>query len=324
MRRREFIALAGGMTTWPLVARAQQPAPAKPVIGLLHAGEPEESASRLGAFRSGLRDVGYEEDRNLTIEYRWAKGDYSRLAGMAAELVGRPVRVLTAATTPSALAAKAATANIPVVFTTGGDPVQLGLVASLNRPGGNVTGATILARVLVGKQLEILHELVPRAAVVGFLVNPKDTQSIKAATQGAESLRQKLVIAKASTVEEIEAAFNMLSTQQVGALVVDGDPFILSRRERVASLAQQHSIPAIYAFREYVTAGGLVSYSPSLVDSYHQAGLYVGRILNGEMPANLPVVQPTKFDFAINLKTARALGLTVPPKLLFTADEVIE
>jgi putative ABC transport system substrate-binding protein len=220
---------------------------------------------------------------------------------MAAELVGRPVHVLAATTTPSALAAKAATKNIPIVFTTGGDPVQLGLVTSLNRPGGNVTGATILARVLVGKQLEILHELVPSAAVVGFLVNPKDAN-------------EQLVDPTQSTLVE----------QRVEALVVDGAPFILSRRKRVVSLAQQHSVPAIYAFREYVTAGGLVSYSPSLADTYHQAGVYVGRILNGETPTNLPVVQPTKFDFAINLKTAKALGLSVPMSLQVSADEVIQ
>jgi putative ABC transport system substrate-binding protein len=327
LKRREFITLFGSAAAWPLAARAQQPASTMPVIGFLHPGEPEESASRLQAFRSGLRDTGYEEGRNLTIEYRWAKGDYSRLAVMAAELVGRPVRVLAATTTPSAVAAKAATTNIPVVFTTGGDPVQLGLVASLNRPGGNVTGATILSRVLVGKQFEILHELVPSAAVVGFLVNPKDANAqsaIKDAIQGAETLRQKPIIVKASTAEEIEAAFNTLSEQHVKALVVDGDAFILSRRERVVSLAQQHSIPAIYAFREYVAAGGLVSYSPSLVDAYHQAGMYVGRILNGEMPISLPVVQPIKFDFAINVKTAKALGLSVPMTLRVAADEVIE
>jgi putative ABC transport system substrate-binding protein len=327
MKRREFIAVLGSVAVWPLVARAQQPTSTMPVIGFLHAGEPKEGVSRLQAFRSGLRDTGYEEDRNLTIEYRWAKGDYSRLAAMAAELVRRPVRVLAATTTPSAVAAKAATANIPVVFTTGGDPVQLGLVASLNRPEGNVTGATILSRELIGKQFEILHELVPSAAVVGFLVNPKDANAqstIKNAIQGAETLRQKLIIVKASTAEEIEAGFNTLPEQHVEALIVDGDAFILSRRERVISLAQQHSIPAIYAYREYVAAGGLVSYSPSLVDVYHQAGMYVGRILNGEMPTNLPVVQPTKFELVINLKTAKALGITVPQTLQVAADEVIE
>jgi putative ABC transport system substrate-binding protein len=328
VKRREFIPLiAGTAATWPPAARAQQPVSKMPVIGFLHAGEPEESASRLQAFRSGLRDTGYEEGRNLTIEYRWAKGDYSRLAVMAAELVGRPVRVLAATTTPSAVAAKAATTNIPIVFTTGGDPIQLGLVASFNRPEGNVTGATILLRELVGKQFEILHELVPGAAVVGFLVNPKDANAqstIKDAIQSGEALRQKTIIVKASTAEEIEAAFNTLSEQHVQALVVDGDAFILSRRERVVSLAQQHSIPAIYAPREFVAAGGLVSYAPSLVDAYHQAGMYVGRILNGEIPTNLPVVQPTKFELVINLKTARALGVTVPQTLQVAADEVIE
>jgi len=327
MRRREFIFAAASAAAWPVAVRAQGPAPNVPVIGFLHAGAPDESAARLQAFRSGLRETGYEEGRNLTIEYRWATGDYARLPAMAAELVALPIRVLVAATTPAVKAAKAATTTIPVLFTTGGDPVQLGLVASLNRPGGNVTGATMLARVLVGKQLEILHGLVPGAAAVGFLVNPKDpnTQStIKEAMQGAEALRQKPVIVKASTAEEIEAAFTTLSQQHVEALVVDGDAFILSRRERVVALAKQHSIPTIYSYREYAAAGGLVSYSPSLVDAYHQVGLYVGRILKGETPANLPVVQPTKFEFVVNLKTANALGLQVPPTLLALADEVIE
>ncbi len=325
MNRRKFMTFVGGSAAWPLAARAQQSA--LPVVGFLHAGGPEESASRLQAFRSGLRDTGYEEGRNLTIEYRWAKGDYSRLPAMAAELVGRPVRVLAAPTTSSAVAAKAATTNIPVVFIIASDPVQLGLVASLNRPGGNVTGAMLLAVLLVGKQFEILHELVPNAAVVGFLVNPKNEfaqSAIKDAIQGAETLRQKPIIVKASTAEEIEAAFTTLSEQHVEALVVNADPFIVSLRERVVALAQQYSMPAIYAFREYVAAGGLVSYSPSLVGAYHQAGVYVGRILNGEMPANLPVVEPTKFDFAINLKAAKALGITVPQTLLVAADEVIE
>jgi putative tryptophan/tyrosine transport system substrate-binding protein len=325
--RREVITLIGGAAGWPVVARAQQATSTIPVIGFLHVGQPEESASRLKAFQSGLRDTGYEEGRNLAIEYRWANGDYSRLAVMAAELVGRPVRVLAATTTPSAVAAKAATTKIPIVFTTGGDPVQLGLVASLNRPEGNVTGATILSRQLVGKQFEILHELVPSAVVVGFLVNPKDAiaqSTIKDAIQGAETLRQRPIIIKASTAEEVEAAFDTIREQHVEALVVDGDALILSRRERVVSLAQQHSIPAIYAYREYVAAGGLVSYSPSLAGAYHQAGTYVGRILNGEMPLNLPVVQPTKFELVINLKTARALGISVPQTLQVAADEVIE
>jgi putative ABC transport system substrate-binding protein len=327
VKRREFFTLLGGAAAWPLTALAQQSTSTMPVIGFLHAGEPEESASRLQAFRSGLRDTGYEEGRNLTIEYRWAKGDYSRLAVMAAELVSRPVRVLTATTTPSAVAAKAATTNIPVVFTTGGNPVQLGLVASFNRPQGNVTGATFLSHELVGKQFEILHEMVPSAAVVGFLVNPKDANAqstIKDAIQGAEALRQKPIIVKASTAEEIEVAFNTFSEQHVEALVVDVDAFILSRRERLVSLARQHSIPAMYSVREFVAAGGLVSYSPSLVDAYHQAGMYVGRILNGETPANLPVVQPTKFELVINLKTARALGVSVPQTLQVAADEMIE
>jgi putative ABC transport system substrate-binding protein len=327
MRRREFITLLGGATAWSLAARAQQPAVPVPVIGLLHAGAPEESASRIASFRQGLSKTGYEEGRNLAIDYRWADGQYDRLPALAAELVRRPVSVLVGTTTPAALAAKAATTTIPIVFTTGGDPVALGLVASLNRPGSNVTGATLLARVLTAKQLGLLHELVPQVAIMGFLVNPSDANaeaSISDIHAAADALGLRLIVLKAGTDDQIDAAFAALIQQRVGALVVDGDPFILSRRDKVLAHAQRGSIPAIYAFREYVVAGGLMSYAPNLSDAYRQAGIYAGRILKGEKPADLPVVQATKFDLAINLKTAKLLGLKVPLTLEGAADEVIE
>jgi putative ABC transport system substrate-binding protein len=328
VRRRDVITLLGGViAAWPLAARGQQIATPVPVIGLLHAGALEESAARIASFRRGLREAGYQEGQNLVIEYRWAEGRYDRLPALAAELIHRPVRVLAGTTTPAALAAKTATTTIPVVFTTGGDPVALGLVASLNRPGANVTGATLLSRVLTAKQLELLHELVPQAAMIGFMVNPSDANaaaSIADIRAAADALGLGLIVLKASTETEIEAAFVALIQQHVGALVVDGDAFILSRRDRVIALAERSSIPAIYAYRDYVVAGGLMSYAPNLSDAYRQAGRYVGRILNGEKPADLPVVQPTKFDFAMNLKTAKALDLTVPPTLLAIADEVIE
>jgi putative tryptophan/tyrosine transport system substrate-binding protein len=326
VRRRDFI-FGGAMVAWPFAARGQQTATRIPVIGLLHAGAPEEAKARIASFRRGLGEMGYEEGHNLEIEYRWAEGHYDRLPTLAGELIRLPVRVLAATTTPAALAAKAATAKIPVVFTTGGDPVALGLVASLNRPGSNVTGTTMRSRVLTAKQLELLHELVPRAAIVGFLVNPIDANagtSIDDISAAADALGLRLIVLKASTEAEIHAAFVALVRQHVGALVVDGDAFILSRRDSVLSLAARSSIPAVYAYREYVVAGGLMSYAPSLLDAYRQAGMYVGRILNGEKPANLPVVQPKKFEFAINLKTAKTLDLTVPPTRLATADEVIE
>jgi len=325
MRRREFIAGLGGVAAWPLAAHAQPPA--VPIVGFLNAASPDSFAHVVRAFRLGLNETGYVEDRNVAIEYRWAEGQYDRLPALAAELIQRRVRVLAGTTTPAALAAKTATTTIPVVFTTGGDPVALGLVASLNRPGSNVTGATLLSRVLAAKQLELLHELVPQAAMFGFLVNPSDANagaSIRDIRAAADALGLTLIVFEARSEAEIDATFVTLVQQRVGALVVDGDAFILSRRDHVLALAGRNSIPAIYAYREYVIGGGLMSYAPNLSDAYRQAGMYVGRILNGEKPADLPVVQPTKFDFAINSKTAKALGLTVPPKLLFTADEVIE
>jgi len=328
VRRRDFIkVVAGTAAAWPLAARAQQPAVPVPLIGLLHAGAPEESASRIASFRQGLGEMGYEEGRNLAIDYRWADGQYDRLPALAAELVRRPVNVLAGTTTPAALAAKAATTTIPIVFTTGGDPVALGLVASLNRPGSNVTGATLLSRVLTAKQLELLHELVPQVAIMGFLVNPSDANaeaSISDIHAAADALGLRLIVLKAGTDDEIDAAFAALIAQRVGALVVDGDAFILSRRDQVLTHAQRGSIPAIYAFREYVVAGGLMSYAPNLSDAYRQAGIYAARILKGEKPADLPVVQATKFDLAINLKTAKLLGLKVPLTLQLAADEVIE
>ena len=326
IHRRHFISLLGGAAAaWPVAALGQQPA--MPVIGFLHGGSSEESSSRVAAFIRGLRETGYDEGQNVTVEYRWAMGHYDRLPSLAADLVGRPVSVLAGTTTPAAIAAKAATTKIPVVFTTGGDPVKLGLVSSLNRPGGNVTGATLLSRVLAAKQLGLLRELLPRAERVCLLINPSDANAksvVADAHTAAVTLGHKLTILQASTDDQIDTAFLALAQQHVEGLVVDGDSYLLSRRQKLLSLMERTAIPAIYPFREYVDAGGLMSYSPNLSDTYRQAGIYAGRILKGDKPSDLPIVQPTKFDLLINLKVAKVLGLEIPPKLLALADEVIE
>jgi putative ABC transport system substrate-binding protein len=299
-----------------------------PVIGFLGSGSPESEAFRVAAFREGLNQTGYIEGRNVAFEYRWAQNQYDRLAALASDLIGLQVSVIAAVgLTPAALAAKAATATIPIVFATGGDPVKLGLVASLNRPGGNLTGVSFLVSMMAPKRLEILVEAVPNATAIGFLVNPTNPNAVSETSEiqaAAATIRRKLLVVKASTDSELEAAFTKLAQQRVGALCVAADQYFLSRRDRLAALASGHGLPAIYNAREYVTAGGLMSYGTLVADAHRLMGIYAGRILGGEKPANLPVQQSTKLELVINLRTAKALGLEVPAQLLARADEVIE
>jgi putative ABC transport system substrate-binding protein len=328
MRRREFITLLGSAAAaWPLTGRAQQKAMA--VIGFLHPSSAEAYASLMPAFRKGLGEVGYIEGRNLLIEYRWADDNYNRLPALAAELVGQRVSVIAtaSATTAAALAAKDATSTIPIVFMIGADLVQFGLVASLNRPGGNVTGVSFLSNLLVAKQMGLLQEFVPAASELGLLVNPNnpnaesDTRNAKAA---ADSLGRNLHVVYASSEGDLGAAFEALTKRRVAALVVVPDALFVSQREQLATLAARHAIPTIFSNRAYAEVGGLMSYGASQLDAYRQAGIYVGRILSGEKPADLPVIQATKFELVINMKTAKALRLTIPPDIISIADEVIE
>ena len=325
LKRREFISLLGGAAvSWPLVSRAQQPA--IPVVGFLSGRSPAESAGVVAAFRKGLSETGYAESQNVSIDFRWAEGQSDRLPALASELVHRPVDVI-AALGESGPAAKAATTTIPIVFGTGGDPVEAGLVASLNRPGGNITGATFLTAVLGAKRLGLLRELVPGAPVVALLVDPNKfvgQVQIRDVQEAARALGQSLVVLDGGTDERIETAFAALAPQHVAALLVGADPFFDTRRERLVALASQHRMPAIYQFREYAVAGGLMSYGTSITDMYRLVGLYVGRVLKGEKPADLPVMQVTKFELVINLATAKALGVRISDNLLSLADEVIE
>jgi putative ABC transport system substrate-binding protein len=325
MNRRELMLLLGGAAAWPLAARAQQKA--MPVIGWLSSASPGPFASFVAAFHQGLSETGYVEGQNVAIEYRWAEGRYDRLPALAADLVGRKVDVIAADAVTSTRAAKDATSTIPVVFISGSDPVERGLVASFARPGGNLTGLAMMVAELAPKRFELLSEMVPQASIIALLVNPNNVQTdgvIKGVREAARAKAVQLQILKASTEGEIDAAFGTLMQLQADALVVGPDVFLYSRREQLVALAVRYRIPAIHEWRGAVAAGGLISYGADITGVFRQLGIYAGKILKGAKPADLPVQQPTTFELVVNLKTAKALGLTVPPSILARADEVLE
>jgi putative ABC transport system substrate-binding protein len=327
MRRREFITLLGSAAALasPRVARAQQPA--TPVIGFLHVRSPDTGGPPIRGLRSGLAETGYVEGKSVTLEYRWGSGRYDQMPAMALELAGRPVDILVAGADAAALAAKAATSTIPIVFAVGADPVAIGLVASFNRPGGNATGVNILTTALEAKRLGLLRELVPQAAMIAALLNPaapnKEAQ-LRDLEAAASAGGVRLQVLWASNNREIDTAFDTIAQQSIGALVVTANPFFDTSRDHILALAARHVVPTMYQLREYVTAGGLMSYGVDLPSIYHQVGVYAGRILKGAKPAGLPVLLPTKFEFVLNLKTAKALGVKISDNLLSLADEVIE
>jgi len=326
VKRRTFIAGLGSAAAWPVVARAQQPA--VPVIGFVSAGSADAEAHYVAAFRKGLSETGYVEGQNVTVEHHWLEGQFDRLPGLMADLVRRRVAVIATGTAAAAIEAKGATATIPIVFGVGDDPVKLGLVASLARPGGNVTGVNFFAREVNSKRLAFLHELVPEAVSITVLVNPGNPTiaeaTLRDVQEGARVIGLQVHVLKASKIGEIDAAFATFSRERPDALFVGPDAFFSSRRVQFATLAAHHRIPAAYSLRDHVAAGGLMSYGPNVADSYRLVGGYTGRILRGEKPADLPVQQVTKLELVINLKTAKALGLTIPETLLATADEVIQ
>jgi putative tryptophan/tyrosine transport system substrate-binding protein len=326
MRRREFITILGSAAAWPLAARAQQPA--MPVVGFLGAPTPAPYARYVAAIHQGLKEAGYVEGQNVRFEYRWAEGHYDKLPALAAELVGQHVAVIVPiGGAPPTVAAKDATTTIPIVFNTGADPVKSGFVASLNRPGGNATGVAMLNAELQAKRFELLHELVPNAGLIAVLVNPTNPEAeiqVQDVQRAARTISQRVLILHASTERELSMAFATLVQEGADALLVSGDPFFTSQPILFVVLTARHAIPAIYPWRSHVDAGGLMSYGASLLDSYRQAGVYTGRILKGEKPADLPILQPTKLELIVNLKTAMALGINVPATVLARADEVIE
>ena len=327
MRRRELLSLIGSTAVaWPFAARAQQSA--LPVIGYMDTASASTTAHLVEAFRRGLSAAGYDEIRNVTIEYRWADGDYDKLPSLAADLVRRNVAVIATINTPTILAAKAATKTIPIVFAVGVDPIKFGLVESLNRPAGNLTGLTQLNVEIEAKQVQLLHDLAPSATTIAFLINPSSPAYSEAATESAQGaarvLGVRLLILNASTPSDIETAFATLAEERVRLLLVSGDSFLVAQRDQLVGLAAQHVVPTLYHRREFTAVGGLMSYGPSLPEAYYVVGDFTGRILNGKKPADIPVHQSTKFELVINVKTARALGLTMPATLLTIADEVIE
>ena len=327
MRRRELLSLIGSTAVaWPFAARAQQSA--LPVIGYMDTASASTTAHLVEAFRRGLSAAGYDEIQNVTIEYRWADGDYDKLPSLAADLVRRNVAVIATINTPTILAAKAATKIIPIVFAVGVDPIKFGLVESLNRPGGNLTGLTQLNVEIEAKQVQLLHDLAPSATTIAFLINPSSPAYSEAATESAQGaarvLGVRLLVLNASTPSDIETAFVTLAKERVRLLLVSGDSFLVAQRDQLVGLAAQHVVPTLYHRREFTAVGGLMSYGPSLPEAYYVVGDFTGRILNGKKPADIPVHQSTKFELVINVKTARALGLTMPATLLTIADEVIE
>jgi len=326
MKRREFITLLGGAAAaWPMAGRAQQAA--MPVIGFLGSLSELQSAGQLAMFRRGLNEVEFAEGRNVVIEYRWADGQYDRLPAMAAELVRRPVNIIAAQAPPAALAAKAATATIPIVFSVGVDPVAAGLVASFNRPGGNATGIALISGPLGQKRLEILRELAPKAAVVAMLVNPLSPDTVpevRDVQATAQSIGLQLRMLNAGTLGELNAAFAALVKDRPDAILIGGDPFFVIRRQEIVAQVARTGLPAVYPFREFTEAGGLISYGTNLVNAFRQIGIYAGRILKGAKPTDLPVMQPTTFELVINLRAAKALGFDIPPTLHARSDEVIE
>src|SRR5262245_31867961 len=326
MKRREFITLLGGaVAAWPLAARSQQPT--IPRIGFLGSGSEDAYRNFVIAFRQGLNESGYFENQNVKVEYRWAEGQYDRMPGLAADLVHLQVIAIVVGSLPAALAAKAATSRIPIVFVSGDDPVKFGLVTSLNRPGGNLTGISFLSPALEAKRIQLLRELVPKATRFAVLINPRFPGAeirTKSTSDAAAALGLQLDVLNSSTEAELEAVFKGLAEQRNSALLVSSDPFFNSRRDWIAALATRHEVAAIYFSRDFALAGGLISYGASISDAFYQAGIYAGRIVKGEKPSDLPVLQPTKFELVITIRTAKALGLAVPDRLLALADEVIE